>query len=139
MFEAQPSNPTVPTMLLCNSNFYTNWKIKINTIKLNFTNPIEAYIPGNELMNYIIFVTYTDPKRESKIKEIISNNPFTKNANVIGPIHKKSLYKFIIAVSPNENKHVENIQNLEQFEQDMNVAYTHHVVILILMIKNHMW
>ena len=82
---------------------------------------LDAYIPNNDLEALNIIIDSFKPINETKLKSIIANNPFTKNSTLIGPVNNtiSDSTAYIVSVSPDENKHDENMENLLQLEKDI--------------------
>jgi SNF2 family DNA or RNA helicase len=104
-----------------------NPQIKANVAKLNLKSSLEAYIPDNDLEALNIIISSHKPIDDSKLKTIVTNNPFTKGAQVTGPIKNNiiSYTTYIISVSPDEEKHEQNKKNLKQFTKDLQSMGLH--------------
>ena len=89
--------------------------------QLNLKHLLDAYIPDNDLEALNIIILYNKPIDDSKIKAIVKNNPFTKDAQIIGPIKNNIIagFAYIISVFPDEDKHAENLKNLKKFGDDV--------------------
>ena len=106
-----------------------NPQINVIVAKLNSSSMLDAYIPNNDLeaLNIIIefskpiIIGYSKPINKTKLKSIFANNPFTKNSTLIGPVNDtiSDSTAYIVSVSPDENKHDENMENLKELEKDI--------------------
>lgn len=118
-----------------------NPQIKANVAKLNLKSALHAYLPDNDLEALNIYIQHYKPIDDSKLKAVIKNNPFTKDAQVIGPIKNNILSAptYIISVSPDEDKHYENLKNLKKFGDDVKKEIGAHINFSILSNKKEVY
>ena len=118
-----------------------NPQIKANVAKLNLKSVLDAYLPDNDLEALNIYIQHYKPIDDSKLKAIIKNNPFTKDAQVIGPIKNNILSTptYIISVSPDEDKHYENLKNLIKFGNDVQKEIGSYIGFSILSNKKKVY